>query len=50
MKSNFLFLSIVLITIFSSNPAIGQNEAKQKGLDAIDKESLKAQLEFLSSD
>jgi len=43
-QSLSLFLTFILI----SNSIFGQNEAIQKGLDAINKESVQAQLEFLS--
>jgi len=50
MRLLSLSLSLFLTFILFSNSIFGQNEAIQKGLDAINKESVQAQLEFLSSD
>lgn len=50
MRTFYLPLTLFFAFTLISNSNYGQNDALQKGLDAIDKESLKAQLEFLSSD
>lgn len=47
LKKIFIPFLIFSLTVFVS---YGQSDAKQKGLDIITKESVKAQLKFLSSD
>ncbi|MFC2151004.1 M20/M25/M40 family metallo-hydrolase [Bacteroidota bacterium] len=50
MKNPSAFLSIILLSLLFSSSINAQEEPLQKGLDAITKESVQAQLEFLSSD
>ncbi len=47
--TSFIFKSFICL-LFFSNSLFAQDPSLQKGLDAIDKESVKAQLEFLASD
>ncbi|MFO7827789.1 MAG: hypothetical protein R6V23_04135, partial [Bacteroidales bacterium] len=50
MKNLIHYSTFLLIFLFISNSVYSQQDAKQKGLQSINENAVKAQLEFLASD